>query len=61
MIEIILSFLVFIIVVLSMSIGVFYGRRALRGSCGGLNKISGIDSDCGGQCRRPCARRKNSK
>jgi len=59
MVEIILSFLVFLIVMLGMSIGVCYGRRALQGSCGGLNKIPGIESDCDGQCHQPCPKRKN--
>jgi len=60
MIEIIVSFFVFLIVVLGMSIGVCYGRQALQGSCGGLNKISGIESDCNGQCGKPCSRKKLS-
>jgi len=58
MLEIIISFFVFIIVVLIMNIGVKFGRQALQGSCGGLNKTNGIESDCHGQCRRPCSRKK---
>ncbi len=57
MIEIILSFFIFIIIVLAMSIGVRFGRNALQGSCGGLTKIPGIESDCNGQCKRPCAKK----
>ncbi|MGD2032607.1 MAG: (Na+)-NQR maturation NqrM [Gammaproteobacteria bacterium] len=33
------------------------GRR-IEGSCGGLNRIPGADSDCGGLCRRPCEKRR---
>ena len=58
MLEIILSFLVFLIVVLAMSIGISFGRQALQGSCGGLNKIPGIKSDCNGLCRSACPNRK---
>jgi uncharacterized protein len=52
-----IAFLVFIAVIGGMSIGVMAGRGRLAGSCGGLNQVPGIDSDCGGACRRPCARR----
>jgi hypothetical protein len=58
MIEIILSFFILLIVVLIMSIGILYGRRGLQGSCGGLNKIPGIKSDCNGQCHRVCRNKK---
>lgn len=57
MIEIVLSFFVFIIVVLAMSIGIRFGRPSLQGSCGGLNQIPGIESDCNGQCQRSCPRK----
>ncbi len=59
MIEIILSFFILLLVVLVMSIGVYFGRRGLQGSCGGLNRISGIKSDCDGQCRQACPNKKN--
>ncbi|VAW66209.1 hypothetical protein MNBD_GAMMA09-3454 [hydrothermal vent metagenome] len=57
MLEIILSFVVFVVVVLGMSIGIKFGRNTLQGSCGGLNQIPGIESDCNGQCKRPCAKK----
>jgi hypothetical protein len=41
-----------------MAIGVMAGRGRIEGSCGGLNRVPGVDSDCGGACRRPCARRR---
>lgn len=58
MIEWLLSMLVFLLVVVGMAIGVLWGRRAISGSCGGLNHIPGVESDCGGSCRRPCRNRK---
>ncbi len=60
MMELILSFLAFLFMILSMSVGVYFGRRALQGSCGGLNQLQGIDSDCDGQCQRPCPKKKKS-
>jgi len=58
MIEILISIVVFLLVILGMSIGVLRGRGHIEGSCGGLNKIPGIESDCGGTCRRPCEKRR---
>jgi hypothetical protein len=55
-----LSFFVFLIVVLAMSLGVIFSDRRIEGSCGGLNRVPGVDSDCGGQCRRPCPARRRA-
>lgn len=53
-----IAFLVFALVIAGMSIGVLAGRGRIQGSCGGLNQLPGIESDCGGACRRPCAKRR---
>ena len=58
MFEILFSFVIFILVVLGMSVGVILGRHSIKGSCGGLNNIPGIESDCRGACRRPCKKRR---
>ena len=60
MIEWLLSLLIFLVVVIGMAIGVLWGRRAISGSCGGLNNIPGVESDCQGSCRRPCPKRKQA-
>jgi len=52
------AFLLFVGAIAGMSIGVMAGRRRIEGSCGGLNRVPGAESDCGGACRRPCARRR---
>ena len=54
----ILSFLVFLAAVGGLALGLVLSGRRIEGSCGGLNKIPGADSDCGGLCRRPCERRR---
>ena len=46
----ILSMLVFTLAVVLMCLGVMLGGRRIKGSCGGLNTIPGIESDCGGAC-----------
>lgn len=60
MIEWLLTMLVFVLVILGMAIGVLKGRAAISGSCGGLNHIPGVESDCGGACRAKCKRRKQA-
>jgi hypothetical protein len=57
MIEILFSIAIFALVAVALGIGVLRGRRAIQGSCGGLNRIPGVGSDCGGACRRPCRKR----
>jgi len=58
MFEILFSFVVFVLVVLGMGLGLILGRKSIKGSCGGLKNIPGIESDCGGACRRPCKKRR---
>ncbi len=60
MIEWLLTMIVFLLVVAGMAIGVIKGRAAITGSCGGLNQIPGVESDCGGTCRASCERRRKT-
>ena len=47
-----LSFVVILLVIAGMSIGVMNGRKAISGSCGGLNR-GGCELCSGkGQCQR---------
>lgn len=45
-----ISFVLIAIVVLIMSVGVIMGRKPVQGSCGGLNRIDGMNECdiCGG-------------
>lgn len=61
MIEWFFTLLVFMLVITGMAIGVLKGRKAISGSCGGLNQIPGIESDCNGACRAECKKRKRYK
>lgn len=58
--ELLASILVFALAVAGLGLGLLRGRRGIGGSCGGLNNIPGIASDCGGACRRPCRKRRKS-
>jgi hypothetical protein len=51
MAELFFAILIFGLAFLGLSIGVLRGRTGITGSCGGLNQIPGIESDCGGACR----------
>jgi uncharacterized protein len=58
MLTYVIAFLLFATVIAGMSVGIMFGRPRIEGSCGGLNRIPGAESDCGGACRRPCANRR---
>ena len=40
------SFVILVFCMLAMAVGVACGRRAIRGSCGGLNANAGLDAEC---------------
>jgi hypothetical protein len=56
----VLTFLAFLVAVALMSLGVILSGRRIRGSCGGLGNIPGIEPDCGGACANPCERRRHA-
>lgn len=47
---ILLSFAMILLAILAMAVGVLNGRKAISGSCGGLN--NGRCELCSGNCRR---------
>ncbi|MFM2479801.1 (Na+)-NQR maturation NqrM [Celerinatantimonas sp. YJH-8] len=47
----ILTFIIFLVCILLMSLGVMAHRKPIQGSCGGLSSI-GIKQSCG--CKTPC-------
>ncbi|WP_242632781.1 (Na+)-NQR maturation NqrM [Thiothrix fructosivorans] len=52
-----LTFLIFLLAVLGLALGWIFNSRVLKGSCGGLSGIPGIEkSDC--SCSNPCEKRK---
>jgi len=60
MTEFLFSIVIFALAAVALGIGVLRGRGAIEGSCGGLNRIPGVESDCGGTCRRPCKKRRDA-
>lgn len=49
---ILVTFAVFLVVIALMAIGVMFKRKAIQGSCGGLNQV-GVDKAC--NCETSCA------
>jgi hypothetical protein len=40
------TFLVFILFVAAMAVGVIFSNRKIKGSCGGLNNVDGLEGEC---------------
>ncbi|EJK2114679.1 hypothetical protein BOO29_12745 [Vibrio navarrensis] len=49
------AFAFFLIVIALMAIGVMFKRKAIQGSCGGLNQV-GVDKVC--NCETTCSEHK---
>jgi hypothetical protein len=60
MLEFGFALIFFALAFLGLALSVLNGRAALKGSCGGLNQIPGLQSDCGGACRRGLVCRKRA-
>ena len=50
------TFFVLLLAFLGMAVGVIFGGKELKGSCGGISNIPGMKSDC--SCASPCEKRK---
>ncbi len=51
MVTLLVTFGVFLLVIVLMATGVLMGRKSIAGSCGGLNKV-GIEKEC--NCEETC-------
>ena len=52
-----ITFTVMTLAVLGMALGVLLGRRGIKGSCGGLNTLKGLESACSA-CSGSCEAKK---
>ncbi|MDX1334702.1 MAG: (Na+)-NQR maturation NqrM [Gammaproteobacteria bacterium] len=52
----IVAFVVILLAVVAMSLGVLLSGRRIKGSCGGLNTIKGLEGSC--SCESPCEKRR---
>ena len=58
MTELVATLLVFLLAAAGLALGVLSGRGAVRGSCGGLSSIPGVERAC--SCAEPCPRRRRA-
>jgi hypothetical protein len=52
----IVTFIVIALAITGMAVGVILSDRRIKGSCGGLNTIQGLEGSCG--CEKPCEKRR---
>ncbi len=52
------TFLVFILFVAAMAVGVIFSNKKLKGSCGGLNNVDGLEGDCLLCSNKKCEKKK---
>jgi len=52
----IVAFVVILLAVVGMSLGVLLSGRRIKGSCGGLNTVKGLEGSC--SCESPCEKRR---
>ncbi|MDO4878288.1 MAG: (Na+)-NQR maturation NqrM [Neisseria sp.] len=48
---VLLTFALFVLVIIGMSVGYIFSKRSIKGSCGGISSL-GMDKVCG--CETPC-------
>lgn len=53
------TFLVFILFVVAMAVGVIFSNRRIKGSCGGLNSVDGLEGECL-LCNKKCDKKKGA-
>ncbi|MAZ65709.1 MAG: Na(+)-translocating NADH-quinone reductase subunit E [Kangiellaceae bacterium] len=56
MTTLIITFITFLLVVLAMSVGVIVAQKRIKGSCGGVETLEGIEKVC--DCDKPCAKKR---
>lgn len=55
----IITFFAFTLVMIAMAVGVILNNRAIKGSCGGLNDIDGLEGACDiCELKKQCKRRR---
>ena len=54
-----LVFCLMLSAVAAMAVGVIFSNRHIRGSCGGIGEIEGLESACEA-CPKPCRKRRRA-
>lgn len=56
----VITFAVITLAILALAVGLLFGRKGIAGSCGGLNRIGGIERECP-VCSGRCANARDLK
>lgn len=51
-----ITFLFFLLFVVVMAVGVIFSNRKIKGSCGGLNNVDGLEGECL-LCNKKCEKK----
>ncbi len=51
------TFVIFILMSLALTLGLLFGRQGVQGSCGGLNRIPGLEDSCSVCTNKKCPRK----
>lgn len=51
-----ITFLFFLLFVVVMAVGVIFSNKKIKGSCGGLNSVDGLEGDCL-LCNKKCEKK----
>lgn len=54
----IITFVVLLLVIAGMSVGVIFSNRTIKGSCGGLNNVDGMEGECLLCSKKTCDKKK---
>ncbi|ORU90440.1 MAG: hypothetical protein A6F71_05595 [Cycloclasticus sp. symbiont of Poecilosclerida sp. M] len=52
-----ITFVFFLLFVVVMAVGVIFSNRKIKGSCGGLNNVDGLEGECL-LCNKKCDKKK---
>ncbi|MEH6503095.1 MAG: (Na+)-NQR maturation NqrM [Cycloclasticus sp.] len=53
-----ITFAFFLLFVAAMAVGVIFSNRKIKGSCGGLNNVDGLEGDCLLCSNKKCEKKK---
>jgi hypothetical protein len=53
-----ITFVFFLLFVAAMAVGVIFSNKKIKGSCGGLNNVDGLEGDCLLCSNKKCEKKK---
>ena len=53
-----ITFVFFLLFVAAMAVGIIFSNRKIKGSCGGLNNVDGLEGECLLCSNKKCEKKK---